>query len=198
MAHRRDGRGRRRARPGNWPCATSRPTQSDVEWKADHSPVTVADREAENAAPRTLLGRLPAGRLSRRGVRRHARHVRLSLDHRPDRRHAQLRPRHPDLGHAGRPGIQGRADRRRRRRAGPGPDVSRPARRRRLPRRPPHPRLRRRHAGRSRQLFYSSLSLVLKAGPRDRFPRPRRTDRDGSAASATSTASCWSPRDPAS
>ena len=41
---------------------------------------------------------VPRRRLSRRGVRRHARHVRLSLDHRPDRRHAQLRPRHPASG----------------------------------------------------------------------------------------------------
>ena len=34
----------------------------------------------------------------------------VPLDHRPDRRHQIVRPPHPDLGNADRPGIQGRAD----------------------------------------------------------------------------------------
>ena len=68
----RGGRGGGRARRAGWRCATSTPTLT-VEWKDDHSPVTVADREAEAAPAQPPPRRLPRRRLPRRGVRRHAR-----------------------------------------------------------------------------------------------------------------------------
>ena len=46
-----------------------------------------------------------------------------SAGSRPHRRHAEFRARHSHLGHARRPGIQGRADRRRRRGPGPAHDL---------------------------------------------------------------------------
>jgi histidinol-phosphatase len=44
-----------------------------VEWKQDHSPVTLADRGAEQLLRSMLLNQFPARRLPGRGIRRRAR-----------------------------------------------------------------------------------------------------------------------------
>ena len=75
-------------------------TTFEVEHKADKSPVTIADREAEELIRDRVAAAFPARRLPRRGVRRPAGHERLPLDHRPHRRHQVVHPPHPTLGHA--------------------------------------------------------------------------------------------------
>ena len=84
------------ARPATSPAPTTRPP-STSRHKADNSPVTVADKRAEQLI-RDAVAALPARRLPGRGVRRPAGHERLPLGHRPHRRHQVVRPPHPASG----------------------------------------------------------------------------------------------------
>ena len=103
------------------------------------------------------------GAARRRGPRRGVRHRgRLAppLDHRPDRRHQELRPRHPGLGDVARARGGRRAARRRRVRAGARAHLVGGARRRRV---------RRRHAdhgvrGRARSRTRSSATATSSGG----------------------------------
>ena len=93
------------------------PTTCTCRTKPDLTPVSEADEAVERAI-RDQLAVVSRARGARRGVRRpHAgRRRRVPLDHRPDRRHEELRARRADLGDAHRPRTRGNADRRRRRR----------------------------------------------------------------------------------
>ena len=159
-------RGRRAGRPA-WPCATS---TCDVDGRMEARPQPRHHRRPrgrERSCAHAARRPSPTTASSARSTATRRAASGYPLDHRPHRRHAQLRPRHPALGHARRPGVPGRADRRRRRRARPGPDLPRPARRRRLPQRPPIHVSDDGHAGRG-DVFYSSLSWFIKAGRRGR------------------------------
>ena len=83
--------------------------------KPDLTPVSEADHAVERAIRDRLAGD-DRSRGARRGVRRRSRRGRrrVPLDHRPDRRHEELRARRADLGDAHRPRTRGRARRRRR------------------------------------------------------------------------------------
>ena len=122
---------------------------------------------------------------------------RLSLDRRPDRRHPQFRPRRPALGHAGRTRIRRPADCRRRLRTGDRPDSG--GRCKATARIATISGFTSRKIDRLDEsvMFYSSPVLVRegRAGRTNSWSWSRR--RSGSAASAISTASCWSPRGPA-
>ena len=145
--------------------------------------------ERGETAPRDAARPLPQRRLPRRGVRRHARRFRISLDHRSDRRHPQLRPRLAALGHARRPRTSRRARGRHRLCAGAQAALPGPARRRRLQGRSPNPRLVDRSARQgSSLLFEPGMVPQGGSGKGDSGAVPQ--DRTPSAASATSTASC--------
>ena len=101
--------------------------------KPDLTPVTEADLAVEEAHPPHAL----PGALARRRDRRGARHHRpqpAAVDRRPDRRHQELRPGRPGLGHPDRPGRRRRGRRRRRLRARAAAPLVGRARRRRLDR----------------------------------------------------------------
>ena len=74
----------------------------EVTIKPDQTPVTQADREAEQAIKRDPGARLSRRRVPRRGVRGGGPH-RPAVDHRSHRRHQELHPAGPDLGGAHRP-----------------------------------------------------------------------------------------------
>ena len=69
----------------------------DVTIKPDQTPVTQADREAEQAITGDARPRLPRLRLPRRGVRRDGA-AGPALDHRSHRRHQELRAAHSRSG----------------------------------------------------------------------------------------------------
>ena len=107
--------------PSSWPIAADAITMP--RFRADD--LRVDDQARPHAGERGRSGgraRAPRphrrrhralGR--RRGVRRSVgERRRVPLDHRPDRRHQELRPRRPDLGDAHRARARGRARRRRR------------------------------------------------------------------------------------
>ena len=88
-----------------------------MEIKEDDTPVTAVDREAErivrkysttSAAPTPSTARSTAPRAA----------AGAAVDHRPRRRHQELHPRHPRVGHADRPRGRAQARRGRRERAG--------------------------------------------------------------------------------
>ena len=80
-------------------------TPVSVETKADASPVTIADREAEARDARADRGRLPRARHPGRGVRHRAGRRRVRLGARSDRRHQIVHHRPPAVRHADRPGA---------------------------------------------------------------------------------------------
>ena len=84
-------RSRPRGRRARSRCATTA-AGFEVTIKPDQTPVTQADREAEQAIRRRARPRLSRPRLPRRGVRRGGRPGR-ALDHRSHRRHQELHPR---------------------------------------------------------------------------------------------------------
>ena len=74
-----------------------------VDWKANHTEVTEADRGAEAAIVERLLTERPRHGDLRRGARHGRRRVvAVALDHRPDRRHLELRARRAGVGDADR------------------------------------------------------------------------------------------------
>ena len=86
--------------------------------KPDRSPVTIADRSAEQAMRAVLAERFPESRHSGRGVRARPARGAVALGARSDRRHARLHHRPPDVRHADRPAGRRPADPRRDRPAG--------------------------------------------------------------------------------
>ena len=89
-----------------------------VTTKPDLTPVSEADQAVERATARPARG--DAARRARRGVRhrdgctgrRGGRRLEVPVDHRPHRRHQELRARRADLGDADRARTLGRDDRR--------------------------------------------------------------------------------------
>ena len=96
-----------------------------LDWKANHTEVTEADRETESAISNLVLAKRPGRRLVRRGARRgRQRRFTVAMGDRPDRRHVQLRPRHSGVGDVDRADPPGsRPGRRRRVSAGTRPPV---------------------------------------------------------------------------
>ena len=118
-----------------------------VEFKADASPVTAADRAAEELLRQRIAERVPGRQHPRRGVRRVGRHVGLPMGARPDRRHEIVHPRRAALHDAGGGARRGAAEARRDLRAGLRRNGVRGQRRRLLVQRRPtattrHPRRR--------------------------------------------------------
>ena len=97
-----------------------------VEWKADASPVTVADRETEQEIRRLLQSRFPGDGFlgEEQGETPSETGFRWIID--PIDGTRLVRPQHPALGHADRPRVQGRTDRRRGRSPDAGADLPRP------------------------------------------------------------------------
>ena len=151
-----------------------------VETKPDLTPVSEADRLVES----TLRARIEQ-RTARRGrARRGGGRRRVWLDHRPDRRHAELHARDPHLGDADRL----RGSRRRRLGARARPPLVGGARPGRVRERRADPRLARSSASRTRRFSTCSTGRYRRA----------RGARGTSAASATSGRTCSSPRAPPS
>ena len=78
----------------------------DVELKCDDTPVTVADRRAEEHLRQRIAAAFPARRHSRRRTRRAAGRQRLPLDPRPHRRHQIVHPRRAAVLDAGGRGVR--------------------------------------------------------------------------------------------
>ena len=108
----------------------------EIDRKADGSPVTIADREAEGLPARSYREELSQRRDHRRGSRRARRIVGPMLDHRSDRRHLLVRARRAALRRDGRAGGRRRSDGRRGKSARDRRDGLRGARARMLPQRP--------------------------------------------------------------
>ncbi len=75
----------------------------NLDWKSNHTEVTEADRETESAISGVVLAQRPGDGLlgEEHGVVGDADSPwRWVID--PDRRHLQLRPRHPGVGHVDR------------------------------------------------------------------------------------------------
>ena len=159
-----------------------------VETKPDLTPVSEADRAAEEAIRALVAERRRRRGRARRGARRRRR--RRPLDRRPDRRHAELRPRHPGLGDADRARARRRRRRRRRLGAGARPPLVGGARRGRLRgERRAHPRL----GGGAASRTPSSRRRPRREMPAG-WARARRARLGQPRASATSGSTAWSPR----
>ena len=170
----------------------------NLDWKANRTEVTEADREAESAIAAEVLDAPTRRRAVRRGARPgRQRRLAVALGHRPHRRHLQLRPRHPGVGHADRADPRGsRPSRRRRVGAGAGPPlvgrhgVSAPS-----------PTADACHVSTVARLDEAQVCVTFSKGWDDaRSHRPAggtaATAPTGPAASATSGSTCWSPRGP--
>ena len=115
IARHLDARARARRRADAITMARFRAHDLEVTTKPDLTPVSEADQAVERAIRDTPRGRDRITRCSARSSDdRRRRRRRVPLDHRPDRRHEELRARRADLGDAHRARARGRAGRRRR------------------------------------------------------------------------------------
>ena len=163
----------------------------EVTIKPDQTPVTQADREAEQAIRARARPRLSRLGLPRRGIRRGGQRGH-ALDHRSHRRHQELHPRHPVLGGADRPRGARRDHHGRRLQPGHGRSADRARGRGRLRQRRAHPRVRLRRGCADATLLHSDLKLLSGGRLLGRASCGSWTHRAGRAASATTTATTWS------